>query len=155
MVATTVIEVGVDIPNASVIVIESAEKFGLSQLHQLRGRVGRGKFQSHCILMCSYKTSKEANTRLNAMVKSNNGFEIADVDLKLRGPGNLMGTQQSGLLKLKIADILKDQKLLINARKYANKILIDDPGLNKNINVNIKKAISIRNKEKNLWNYIS
>ena len=155
MVATTVIEVGVDIPNASVIVIESAEKFGLSQLHQLRGRVGRGNFQSHCILMCSYKTSKEAQTRLNAMVKSNNGFEIADVDLKLRGPGNLMGTQQSGLLKLKIADILKDQKLLINARKYANKILIDDPGLNKNINLNIKKAISIRNKEKNLWNYIS
>ena len=89
------------------------------------------------------------------MVKSNNGFEIADVDLKLRGPGNLMGTQQSGLLKLKIADILKDQKLLINARKYASKILIDDPGLNKNINLNIKKAISIRNKEKNLWNYIS
>jgi ATP-dependent DNA helicase RecG len=110
MVATTVIEVGVDIPNASVMVIENAERFGLSQLHQLRGRVGRGSDQSYCILMTSYKLTSDAKTRIETMVRSTDGFEIAEVDLKLRGPGDLQGTQQSGILDLKIADIVKDEK---------------------------------------------
>ncbi|MCK5815368.1 MAG: ATP-dependent DNA helicase RecG, partial [Flavobacteriaceae bacterium] len=108
MVATTVIEVGVNIPNASVMVIESAERFGLSQLHQLRGRVGRGADQSYCILMTSFKLSADAKTRIKTMVKTTDGFEVADVDLKLRGPGNIMGKQQSGVLNLKIADLVKD-----------------------------------------------
>ncbi|MGI9552393.1 MAG: ATP-dependent DNA helicase RecG [Aurantibacter sp.] len=111
MVATTVIEVGVDVPNASVMIIESAERFGLSQLHQLRGRVGRGADQSFCILMTGHKLSSEAKTRLETMVGTNDGFEIAEVDLRLRGPGDLMGTQQSGLLNLKIADIVKDKNI--------------------------------------------
>ena len=116
MVATTVIEVGVNIPNASVMIIESAERFGLSQLHQLRGRVGRGNEQSFCILMTGSKLSDESKIRVQTMVKTNNGFEIAEVDLKLRGPGNILGTQQSGILRLKIADIVKDNKLLKIAR---------------------------------------
>ena len=104
MVATTVIEVGVNVPNASVMVIENAERFGLAQLHQLRGRVGRGADQSYCLLLTNYKLSKEARVRIETMVRTNNGFEIADTDLKLRGPGDLMGTQQSGVLDLLIAD---------------------------------------------------
>ena len=108
MVATTVIEVGVNVPNASVMIIESAERFGLSQLHQLRGRVGRGAEQSYCILMTGYKLSKDSKTRLETMVRTNNGFEIADIDLKLRGPGDLMGTQQSGVLDLLISELAKD-----------------------------------------------
>jgi len=119
MVATTVIEVGVDVPNASVMVIENAERFGLSQLHQLRGRVGRGADQAYCILMSSYKLSNEAKTRLETMVNTSDGFEIADVDLKLRGPGDLQGTQQSGILALKIADLVKDEQLLRYARNDA------------------------------------
>ena len=119
MVATTVIEVGVNIPNASVMVIESAERFGLSQLHQLRGRVGRGADQSYCILMTADQLSSDAQTRVNTMVQTNDGFEIAEVDLRLRGPGDLMGTQQSGLLNLKIADIVKDNDVLKTARYYA------------------------------------
>jgi len=121
MVATTVIEVGVNVPNASIMIIESAERFGLSQLHQLRGRVGRGNDQSYCILMSGHKKSKVASTRLETMVRTNDGFEIAEVDLRLRGPGDLMGTQQSGVLELKIADLLKDQELLKTARYYAKK----------------------------------
>ena len=108
MVATTVIEVGVDVPNASVMVIENAERFGLSQLHQLRGRVGRGAEQSYCILMTDYKLGSDSKVRIKTMVDTNNGFEIAETDLSIRGPGDLMGTQQSGVLDLLIADLGKD-----------------------------------------------
>ena len=130
MVATTVIEVGVDVPNASVMIIESAERFGLSQLHQLRGRVGRGADQSYCILITDYKISADSRTRIETMVRTNNGFEIAETDLKLRGPGDLMGTQQSGLLDLAIADLSKDQAILQEARGEAIQILEKDPELN-------------------------
>ena len=129
MVATTVIEVGVNIPNASIMVIESAERFGLSQLHQLRGRVGRGAEQSYCILMSSNKISTEGQERLKTMVRTNDGFEIAEVDLKLRGPGDLMGTKQSGMLELKIADLVKDNAILQYARQLALEVLEEDPKL--------------------------
>jgi ATP-dependent DNA helicase RecG len=129
MVATTVIEVGVNVPNASVMIIESAERFGLSQLHQLRGRVGRGAEQSFCILMTGNKLSNETKKRLETMVRTNDGFEIAEVDLQLRGPGDLMGTQQSGLLNLKIADLSKDQQLVAQAREEAKRLLEKDPGI--------------------------
>lgn len=129
MVATTVIEVGVNVPNASVMIIENAEKFGLSQLHQLRGRVGRGAEQSYCILMTGVKLSKEAKIRLETMVRTNNGFEIADVDLKLRGPGDLAGTQQSGIVNLQFADLAKDSRIVQEARHTAQRILDDDPQL--------------------------
>ena len=131
MVATTVIEVGVNVPNASVMIIENAERFGLAQLHQLRGRVGRGADQSYCVLISSYKLSKEARVLIETMVRTNNGFEIADTDLKLRGPGDLMGTQQSGALDLLIADLGKDGKLLQSARQAAQALLSNDPGLEK------------------------
>jgi len=127
MVATTVIEVGVNVPNASVMVIESAERFGLSQLHQLRGRVGRGADQSYCILMTGYKLSPDSKVRIETMVRTNDGFEIADVDLKLRGPGDLEGTQQSGVLDLHIADLAKDAQILQLAREAAQKVLDEDP----------------------------
>jgi ATP-dependent DNA helicase RecG len=155
MVATTVIEVGVNIPNASVMIIESAERFGLSQLHQLRGRVGRGAEQSYCILMSSHKLTAEAKTRLETMTSTNDGFEIAEVDLKLRGPGDLMGTQQSGILNLKIADIVKDNDILKTARYYAIKVLNEDPGLQKEDNKQIRYAYAQLMKHKNIWNYIS
>jgi ATP-dependent DNA helicase RecG len=130
MVATTVIEVGVDVPNASVMVIESAERFGLSQLHQLRGRVGRGAEQSYCILMSSYKLSNESRKRLETMVRTNDGFEIAEMDMKLRGPGEIDGTQQSGIgFDLKIANLAKDGKILQLARDEAAAILEKDPKL--------------------------
>jgi ATP-dependent DNA helicase RecG len=154
MVATTVIEVGVNIPNASVMIIESAEKFGLSQLHQLRGRVGRGNFQSYCILVASEKKSNEAKVRLETMKKSNDGFEIADVDLKLRGPGNIMGTEQSGILNLKIADLINDNDLLIKARKFALNILNEDPELRDLNNIIIRNTYKSIIKKKNIWNYI-
>lgn len=128
MVATTVIEVGVNVPNASVMIIESAERFGLSQLHQLRGRVGRGADQSYCILMSGLKLTKEAKTRMQTMVETNDGFKIAEVDLKLRGPGDLMGTQQSGVLNLKIADIVHDSTLLYKARRAAQQIVYSKQG---------------------------
>ncbi|MEO8795116.1 MAG: ATP-dependent DNA helicase RecG [Daejeonella sp.] len=130
MVATTVIEVGVNVPNASVMIIENAERFGLSQLHQLRGRVGRGAEQSFCILMSGNKLSKEAKTRIETMVRTNNGFEISEIDLQLRGPGNIEGTQQSGVLDLKLADLATDQKLLMEARNLVIKIFEKDPELN-------------------------
>jgi len=155
MVATTVIEVGVNVPNASVMIIESSERFGLSQLHQLRGRVGRGAEQSFCILMTSYKLSTEAKTRLDTMVRTNDGFELAEVDLKLRGPGDLMGTQQSGILNLKIADIVKDNDILQLARNYAMTILKDDPTLSKEENKILKYTYQLIGKHKNIWNYIS
>ncbi len=135
MVATTVIEVGVDVPNAAVMVIESAERFGLSQLHQLRGRVGRGAEQSYCILMSSYKLSNESRKRLETMVRTNDGFDIAEVDMKLRGPGDLEGTQQSGMgFDLKIASLGKDGEILQMARNVAGDILDDDPLLEKEYN---------------------
>lgn len=155
MVATTVIEVGVNVPNASVMIIESAERFGLSQLHQLRGRVGRGADQSFCILMTGHKLSSEAKTRLATMVATNDGFEIAEVDLKLRGPGDLMGTQQSGLLNLKIADIVKDNDILKTARYYALKILKEDPSLEKPDHLIIRHMYAQLVKHKNIWTYIS
>lgn len=129
MVATTVIEVGVNIPNASVMIIENAERFGLSQLHQLRGRVGRGAEQSFCILMSSHKLSYDGKIRLDTMVRTNNGFEISEIDLQLRGPGNIEGTQQSGVLDLKVADLVADQQLLIQARKCVEDIFTRDPHL--------------------------
>lgn len=155
MVATTVIEVGVNVPNASVMIIESAERFGLSQLHQLRGRVGRGTEQSFCILMTSHKLSTEAKTRLETMVRTNDGFEIAEVDLKLRGPGDLMGTQQSGILNLKIADIVKDNDILKTARYYALQVLKDDPTLQKEENSPINYTYAQLITHKNIWKYIS
>jgi ATP-dependent DNA helicase RecG len=155
MVATTVIEVGVDVPNASVMVIESAERFGLSQLHQLRGRVGRGADQSYCILMTSYKLSAEARLRMNTMVKTNNGFEIAETDLELRGPGDLMGTQQSGLLDLLIADLGKDGKILADAREEASALLEADPELSKPENSPIKAHLSALRKSTVNWAKIS
>lgn len=155
MVATTVIEVGVNVPNASVMVIENAERFGLAQLHQLRGRVGRGADQSYCILMTDYKLSKEARTRLETMVKTNNGFEIADVDLQLRGPGDITGTQQSGVLDLLIADIAKDNKILQAARNAASDVLEADPGLSSEKNRNILRHISSLKKTAVNWGRIS
>jgi ATP-dependent DNA helicase RecG len=128
LVATTVIEVGVDIPNASVMVIESAERFGLSQLHQLRGRVGRGADQSYCLLMSSDKLSKEASARIEVMIRTNDGFEIAETDLQLRGPGDIEGTMQSGIpFDLKIANIGKDGQIIEYARNIAEGILAQDP----------------------------
>ncbi|HET8809893.1 MAG TPA: ATP-dependent DNA helicase RecG [Flavobacteriaceae bacterium] len=155
MVATTVIEVGVDVPNASVMVIESAERFGLSQLHQLRGRVGRGAEQSYCILMTGHKLGMDSKTRIQTMVQSSDGFEIAEVDLKLRGPGDIMGTQQSGVLNLKIADLIRDNEILKLARSYAFKILSEDSNLEKPENSSIKRTFAQMAKFRNIWNYIS
>tara|TARA_R110002033_G_scaffold42958_2_gene84327 strand:- start:224 stop:2326 length:2103 start_codon:yes stop_codon:yes gene_type:complete len=155
MVATTVIEVGVNVPNASVMIIESAERFGLSQLHQLRGRVGRGAEQSYCILMTSHKLSQDSKTRLETMVRSSDGFEIAEVDLKLRGPGDLMGTQQSGVLNLRIADIVKDKDILEQARYYAKNILKTDPSLASPEHKMILFTYRQMSKFRNIWNYIS
>jgi len=155
MVATTVIEVGVNVPNASVMVIESAERFGLSQLHQLRGRVGRGADQSYCILMTSFKLSAEAKERLNTMVKTSDGFEIAEVDLKLRGPGNIMGTQQSGVLNLKIADIVRDSDLLKRVRLEAIELLKEDPVFRLSKNERILKNYLLISKDSSIWSNIS
>ncbi|WP_316808570.1 ATP-dependent DNA helicase RecG [Pedobacter agri] len=138
MVATTVIEVGVNVPNASVMVIENSERFGLSQLHQLRGRVGRGAEQSFCILMSGNKLSKEGKVRLETMVRTNNGFEISEIDLQLRGPGDIAGTQQSGVLDLKLADLAKDQIILSEARNTVIEIFSEDPQLEKPENVMLK-----------------
>lgn len=155
MIATTVIEVGVNVPNASVMVIESAERFGLSQLHQLRGRVGRGAEQSYCILMTGFKLSEDSKTRMETMVRTNDGFEIAEVDLKLRGPGDIMGTQQSGVLNLQIADLVKDRELLQVARHIAVRLLKEDPSMSKPEHAKLKEVILELSKKKNIWNYIS
>ncbi|WP_299104698.1 ATP-dependent DNA helicase RecG [uncultured Tenacibaculum sp.] len=155
MVATTVIEVGVNVPNASVMVIESAERFGLSQLHQLRGRVGRGAEQSYCILLSSYKLSSDGKTRLQTMVETTDGFKIAEVDLKLRGPGNIMGTQQSGVLNLKIADVVKDSPILHKARQVAINILQEDSALGKPENEKLLKTYSQLQKKAGIWSNIS
>jgi ATP-dependent DNA helicase RecG len=155
MVATTVIEVGVNVPNASVMIIESAERFGLSQLHQLRGRVGRGAEQSYCILMTSHKLSSDSKTRMETMVQTNDGFEIAEVDLKLRGPGDLMGTQQSGVLNLQIADLVRDRDTLALARNYALQLLKEDAGMQKPEHAALRAVFIEMTKKKNIWNYIS
>jgi len=155
MVATTVIEVGVNIPNASVMIIESAERFGLSQLHQLRGRVGRGAEQSYCILMTSFKLSNDSKIRLETMCKTNDGFEIAEVDLKLRGPGDIMGKQQSGVLQLQIADLVRDKDILLVARNEALKLLKKDPSMTLPEHQTLRSVFIELSKKKNIWNYIS
>ena len=155
MVATTVIEVGVNVPNASVMIIESAERFGLSQLHQLRGRVGRGAEQSYCILMTSHKLGNDSKTRMDTMCATNDGFEIAEVDLKLRGPGDIMGKQQSGVLNLQIADLVKDRDILMLAREHALKLLKADPSMKLPEHQKLKEVFVEMSKKKNIWNYIS
>ncbi len=155
MIATTVIEVGVNVPNASVMIIESAERFGLSQLHQLRGRVGRGAEQSYCILMTGDKLSNDTKVRMEAMCKTNDGFEISEIDLKLRGPGDIMGTQQSGVLNLQIADLVKDQEILKLARHKAIELLKSDLNLEKPEHQALKIAFELLARKNNIWNYIS
>ncbi|MBC9810875.1 ATP-dependent DNA helicase RecG [Crocinitomicaceae bacterium CZZ-1] len=155
MVATTVIEVGVNVPNASVMIIESAERFGLSQLHQLRGRVGRGAEQSYCILMTGNKLSKETKKRLETMVRTNDGFEIAEVDLQLRGPGDLLGTQQSGALNLKIADLAKDAQIVVRAREEARSILEKDPNLELPEHAVVRTILTTILKKKPNWGKIA
>ena len=155
MVATTVIEVGVNVPNASVMVIESSERFGLSQLHQIRGRVGRGADQSYCILMTGHKLSNDSKLRIETMCRTNDGFEIAEVDLKLRGPGDIMGKQQSGVLNLQIADLVKDRDILMLAREHAVKLLKDDAAMAKPEHANLRNAYIELTKKKSIWNYIS
>ncbi|MDR1878117.1 MAG: ATP-dependent DNA helicase RecG [Bacteroidales bacterium] len=153
MLATTVIEVGIDVPNASVMVIENAERFGLSQLHQLRGRVGRGNEQSYCILLSDVKLSSDSKKRIQAMVETNNGFEIADFDLKLRGPGDLSGTKQSGTLDLKLINIVADEKIIATSRNIAQIILADDPALSKPENTLLKDYLEYlrKTKQKNYY----
>lgn len=155
MVSTTVIEVGVDVPNASVMVIENAERFGLSQLHQLRGRVGRGADQSYCLLMTGDKVSNEARKRLETMVETNDGFRIAEVDLQLRGPGDLQGTKQSGILDLKIADLIRDEKILKFARNLATDILHADPSLEEEKNRPLARTLAFMKKDFVNWSLIS
>ncbi len=156
LVSTTVIEVGVNVPNASVMIIESAERFGLSQLHQLRGRVGRGAEQSYCILMTDYKMSDETRKRMSIMTQTTDGFEIAEADMKLRGPGDLEGTQQSGLpFSLKIASLSRDSQLLQYARNIAEEILKDDPLLEKDENILLKKQVAKLTARKMNWSMIS
>jgi ATP-dependent DNA helicase RecG len=155
MVATTVIEVGVNVPNASVMVIESAQRFGLSQLHQLRGRVGRGAEKSYCLLVADAKLSNEGRTRLQTMCDTNDGFKIAEVDLQLRGPGNLMGTQQSGDLQLKLADLATDSKILLFARNTALDILDEDPQLQMEKHILVRQYAEKTIMKKPNWSLIS
>ncbi len=155
MVSTTVIEVGVDVPNASVMIIENAERFGLSQLHQLRGRVGRGADQSYCILMSSYKLSAEGRKRLEIMVETTDGFKIAEADLQLRGPGDLQGTQQSGVLDFKIASLVHDTELISLTRNVAEKILLHDPSLGSSENILLKSQLEQIRRVKRNWGRIS
>lgn len=155
LVSTTVIEVGVDVPNASVMVIESAERFGLSQLHQLRGRVGRGADQSYCILMTGDKLGNDARTRIGTMVRTNDGFAISEVDLRLRGPGDLMGTQQSGIPELHIADLVQDAAIMQTARAMAQRVLDEDPDLHSPQHARLATAFAERTKGQPLWGRIS
>ena len=142
LVATSVIEVGVDVPNASVMVIESAERFGLSQLHQLRGRVGRGSEKSYCILMTGHRLSKESKHRIDLMCATENGFELAEEDMKMRGPGDLEGTQQSGLpISLNIASLAKDGLMLNEARQCAEEVLKADPALSSDRNAILREEL--------------
>jgi ATP-dependent DNA helicase RecG len=155
LLSTTVIEVGIDVPNATVMVVENAERFGLSQLHQLRGRVGRGGEQSYCILMSGNKLTNESKQRLDAMVSTNDGFEIANIDLKLRGPGDLQGTQQSGILDFKIADLVKDEKLVVYTRNLAMSLLENDPELSKPQNAPIARHLAELMRRDVYWGMIS
>ncbi len=155
MVSTTVIEVGVDVPNASVMIIENAERFGLSQLHQLRGRVGRGADQSYCILMSGYKLSNEGRKRLEIMVETTDGFRIAEADLKLRGPGDLQGTQQSGVMEMKIASLVHDTELIVKTRNLAEKIIQKDPNLENSHNKLLKIQLEQIKKSRQNWGVIS
>lgn len=155
MVATTVIEVGVNVPNATVMVIESAQRFGLSQLHQLRGRVGRGAEKSYCILMTNYELSKEAKKRMETMVETTDGFKIAEVDLSLRGPGDLLGTQQSGALNLKVADLSKDQHIVSIAREAATQLYEQDPSLTNPLHANLRAHMLTLFQNKPQWDKIA
>lgn len=155
MVATTVIEVGVNVPNATVMVIESAERFGLAQLHQLRGRVGRGVHQSYCLLMTKKQLSDDAMVRMTSMVKYHSGFELSEIDLRLRGPGDIMGTQQSGSLQLKFADLIEDSALLFTIRTQVQRLLESDPDLKNSAHSCMIKPIQMMLKGKILWSYIS
>ena len=155
LVSTTVIEVGVDVPNASVIVIESAERFGLSQLHQLRGRVGRGKAQSYCILMTKYTISSESKERMSAMVETNDGFKIANTDLKMRGPGNMMGTKQSGLLELRFTNLAEDQDMVLKSRELAINTIKEDPNLESKENLIMRSHLKENIKQNINWSRIS
>ena len=155
LVSTTVIEVGVDVPNASVIIIESAERFGLSQLHQLRGRVGRGKAQSYCILMTKYTISSESKERMSAMVETNDGFKIANTDLKMRGPGNMMGTKQSGLLELRFTNLAEDQDMVLKSRELAINTIKKDPNLESKENLIMKSYLKENIKQNINWSRIS
>jgi ATP-dependent DNA helicase RecG len=154
MVSTTVVEVGVNVPNATVMVIESAEKFGLSQLHQLRGRVGRGSDRSFCILLTGQKLTNEARERLKIMCSTNDGFKIAEKDLELRGPGDIEGTRQSGILNFKLASIVQDKHLLDISKELAYRILDEDPDLNSTENHQLKAYLQSR-KGKTAWSRIS
>jgi ATP-dependent DNA helicase RecG len=155
LVATTVIEVGVNVPNATLMVIESAERFGLSQLHQLRGRVGRGGDQSYCILMTKDELGSEARRRLETMCRTNDGFEIAEVDMAIRGPGDVMGTQQSGVPDLKMADILRDRELMVTARYIASRIIDADPEMKSEEHHLLKKNLDIILEGRPNWSRIS
>jgi ATP-dependent DNA helicase RecG len=155
MVATTVIEVGVNVPNASVMVIENAERFGLSQLHQLRGRVGRGAEQSFCILLTGFKLSHEGRERIQTMCATNDGFQIAEADLRLRGPGNIEGTQQSGMLRFLLADLARDGQILAAAREIATRILEADPGLTAPEHARLRQHLETEAKEARVWSRIS
>ena len=155
LVATTVIEVGVNVPNASVMVIENAERFGLSQLHQLRGRVGRGSEESYCVLVSSFKLTEDAKTRLGTMVRTQDGFEIAEVDMQLRGPGDMMGTRQSGQLPFKLASLTTDGPLLAWTRHIVEQLLREDPQLNQKEHQTIKDHWAALYKHQWGWNRIS
>jgi ATP-dependent DNA helicase RecG len=154
LVGTTVIEVGVDVPNASVMVIESAEKFGLSQLHQLRGRVGRGAEKSYCVLITSTEISNEARERMKTMVQTSNGFEIAEKDLEIRGPGDIEGTRQSGVLNFRLASIVHDKPILDAAKKIAEEVVEKDPELLSPENNPLKQYL-LSLKGKTPWSKIS
>jgi len=154
LVSTTVIEVGVDVPNATVMIIESAERFGLAQLHQLRGRVGRGAHKSYCFLVTSSQLSDEARERMKAMTSTTDGFKIAEIDLKLRGPGNIMGTQQSGIVKLKLADYVKDAPIMLAARREASNLLRKDPSLALPEHRIVREVLKENYKKTGFWNYI-
>jgi ATP-dependent DNA helicase RecG len=156
LVSTSVIEVGVDVPNASVMMIESAERFGLSQLHQLRGRVGRGSDESWCILMTGLKLSKESKKRVELMCSTNDGFELAEADLRMRGPGDLEGTMQSGLpIDLKIASLSTDSQILEDSRRCAERILADDPLLELQKNLQLVESLSLLKREPKDYSQIS
>jgi ATP-dependent DNA helicase RecG len=155
MVATTVIEVGVNVPNASIMIIENSERFGLTQMHQLRGRVGRGEYQSYCILMTGLKLSKEGKERIETMVLTSNGFEIAEKDLKMRGPGDLLGTKQSGISDLKLTNLSTDGELLEKIKDWVLELIYEDPDLLLTDNQSLKRHLDLKNKDKIQWSKVS